>query len=434
VKIARVITAVAVLAVVGAVAGAREVWLDGLDVSLARSGRGRPTARTGAEGKGLRIAGRQFKRGLGIHARSDLHVKLFKQAKRFTAGVGVEGEKPSPKASVEFVVYGDGKVLFKSGPMSPGAAPKSIDIDVSHVELLTLEVTDAGDGNAGDRAAWADAKFLVAGRDPVAVPPTADYLFTKLDPFYKKHVSAGGLLIASSEKVSDHALAEAAYLIGKILAGRDDILAALIRNRVYVGVMAVDEFTTDIPEHSKLSAWMDKRARGLGGNPVTCGEENLLGFKGDPYRGESILIHEFSHIVHARGIGAIDKTFDTRLKALYGRVKKSGRFRAYGMTNRAELWAEGAQSWFNCNRRGGLAVVKPEGKGLLQINTRDALKKHMPEFAKLLAEVFRGNDWSWTPVGKRLDQPHLKGYDPAKAPVFKWPKRVLEAAKKKRKK
>ena len=421
------------LAIVGEVAGAREVWLDGLDVSLARSGRGRPGRHTGADGKVLRIAGRQFKRGLGTHARSDLHVKLFKQARRFTAGVGVEGEKPSIKASVEFVVSGDGKVLFKSGVMRSGAAPKSIDIDVSHVELLTLEVTDAGDGSAGDRAAWASAKFLVAGRDPVAVPPTAEYLFGRLDPFYKKHVSAGGLLIASSEKVSDHALAEAAYLIRSMLAGRDDILAALIRNRVYVGVMAYDQMTTDTPEHSKLSAWMDKRARGLGGNPVTCGEENLLGFKGDPYRGESILIHEFSHIVHGRGIGAIDKTFDTRLKALYGRVKKSGRFRAYGMTNRAEFWAEGAQSWFNCNRRGGLAVARPDGKGLLQINTRDELKKHMPEFARLLAEVFRGNKWTWTPVGKRLDQPHLKGYDPAKAPVFKWPKRALKATKPKNK-
>lgn len=31
------------------------------------------------------------------------------------------------------------------------------------------------------------------------------------------------------------------------------------------------------------------------------------------------------------------------------------------------------------------------------------------------------------PVTKRLHEPHLKGYDPAKAPVFRWPKKVLEA-------
>ena len=123
--------------------------------------------------------------------------------------------------------------------------------------------------------------------------------------------------------------------------------------------------------------------------------------------------------VHGCGLNAIDKTFNTRLRALYGQAKKSGRFRAYGMSNHREFWAEGAQSWFNCNRNGGLAVARPDGKGLLQINTRDELKKHMPEFARLLAEVFRGNKWTWTPVGKRLDQPHLKGYDPAKAPVFK---------------
>ncbi len=36
------------------------------------------------------------------------------------------------------------------------------------------------------------------------------------------------------------------------------------------------------------------------------------------------------------------------------------------------------------------------------------------------------------PALERLNEPHLKGYDPAKAPVFKWPKKVIEAARKAR--
>ena len=31
------------------------------------------------------------------------------------------------------------------------------------------------------------------------------------------------------------------------------------------------------------------------------------------------------------------------------------------------------------------------------------------------------------PVVKRLDEPHLRGYDPAKAPTFRWPPEVVEA-------
>jgi len=266
--------------------------------------------------------------------------------------------------------------------------------------------------------------------DRAALDAAGEYLGKKLDPFYKKHVSVDGLLIVSSEKVSDYALKEAAHLVRSVLAGRDDVVATLIRRKVYVGVMAYNEMTTDMPETRNLSPWYDMRARGLGGNPVTCAEENLLNFKGDPYRGESIFIHEFAHIIHGCGLGKADKTFENRLLALYKKAKKSGRFRGYGMVSVGEFWAEGVQSWFSCNRGGGLAVRKPGDKRTVQINTRDQVKAHMPEFAKLLDQVFRGNKWTFTPAVQRLHQPHLKGYDPAKAPVFKWPKKVIEAARK----
>src|SRR3954454_24918764 len=54
----------------------------------------------------------------------------------------------------------------------------------------------------------------------------------KLSPFYQKHVSACGLPVVGSEKVSDFALREAAYLITRMLGERPDILKALIDNKV----------------------------------------------------------------------------------------------------------------------------------------------------------------------------------------------------------
>src|SRR5256885_9083988 len=81
-------------------------------------------------------------------------------------------------------------------------------------------------------------------RFAVTAPP-ADW---KLAPFYKKHVSAGGLPVLGSAKVSDHSLREAAYLITQMLAERPDILQALIKNKVRFAVMAPTELTTIIPE------------------------------------------------------------------------------------------------------------------------------------------------------------------------------------------
>ena len=72
--------------------------------------------------------------------------------------------------------------------------------------------------------------------------------------------------------------------------------------------MAHDELTTEIPEYRDLipDFYCDRRARGLGPTGVrpttSCGEENLLNFRGDPYATESILIHEFSHVIHLLGL------------------------------------------------------------------------------------------------------------------------------------
>ena len=254
----------------------------------------------------------------------------------------------------------------------------------------------------------------------------AEALLKTLDPFYKQHVVVDGLLIASSEKVRKQALHEVAYLVRQMLARRPDALKALAEKKAYVGVMAYNEMTTDIPECRGMGPWWDKRARGLGGNPVTCAEENVLSFPGDPYRGENIFIHEFGHIVD-RTFARLDETFRPRLKALHQQAKDTGRFRGYGMTNMGEFWAEGVQSWFNCNRRGGLEAVGPKGEHVCHINTRDEMKAHMPALSKLIDESFRHNPWVYVPVRERLDQPHLRGYDPAKAPTFRWPPKVIEA-------
>jgi len=254
----------------------------------------------------------------------------------------------------------------------------------------------------------------------------AEAFFKKLDPFYKKLVVVKGLPIVSSEKVRSQALEEVAYLVKKLLAKRPDILRELVSRGAYVSVMAYNEMQTDLPECRHMSLWWAKRARGLGGRNVSCGEENLLSFPGDPYKGENIFIHEFAHALHG-AFTRLDKGFSEKLAGLYKKAKESGRFRGYGMTTIGEFFAEGVQSYFSCNRQGGLELVNSEGKVVCRINTRGQLKKYMLEYAKFLEKCFGGNEWVYVPVLKRLNEPHLKGYDPSKAPTFRWPKHVLEA-------
>lgn len=253
---------------------------------------------------------------------------------------------------------------------------------------------------------------------PVTEPPDA----LKLDPFYQKYVSASGYPIVGSARVNDYALKEAAFLVDMMLAKRPDVRKAMIEGGSRLVVMSHQEFTTDVPEHSRLRPrdYWDARARGLGGSrtdPVcSCGEENLLGFRGDPYSTECILIHEFAHNIHLRGLIVVDPTFDDRLKQTYDQAMAAGLWKTkYASVNHAEYFAEGVQSWFNNNR--------PPDHDHNHVDTRKELLEYDPGLAKICRDVFGDTRLVYSKPAKRLTG-HLKGYEPAKAPQFVWPERL----------
>ena len=167
----------------------------------------------------------------------------------------------------------------------------------------------------------------------------------------------------------------------------------------------------------------DARARGTGGSETdpycTCAEENVLGYPGDPYSTECILIHEFAHCIHLRGMANIDPTFDRRLKKTYAKAMNAGLWKGkYASVNHHEYFAEGVQSWFNNNR--------PPDHDHNHVDTRVELKKYDPGLAAICKEVFGDTKLSYTKPATRLTG-HMKGYDPSKAPRFTWPKRLDRA-------
>ncbi len=270
-----------------------------------------------------------------------------------------------------------------------------------------------------------------AGAQTVSTPvPEKVRASLKLDPFYQKYLDASGFAIVSSAKVRDQALREAAWIVDQLLTGRDDIRKALAANGVRLAVMAHNEYTTDIPEHAKLTPkdYWDRRARGLGASPdapaVSCGEENLLCFPGDHYKAENILVHEFAHAIHLMGLNTVDPTFDGRLEKTFARSLALGRWKgSYAASSYSEYWAEGVQSWFNNNRENDASHN--------HVNTRAELVEYDPELAALCREVFSDREWTYRKPADRpeQDRAHLAGYDAATAPEFHWRPGTEDATK-----
>ena len=162
-----------------------------------------------------------------------------------------------------------------------------------------------------------------------------------------------------------------------------------------------------------------RRARGLGATPqrpsVSCGEENLLANPGDPYKTESICVHEFAHAIHDTALKTLDPTFDKRLVEIYKKAMAKGLWAGkYAATNKHEYWAEAVQSWFGNNR-------EPDHDHN-HVNTRKELVQYDPAIAELCAEVFGDNDWVYqkTTHPDRQNEPHLKNLDRSKLKPFKW--------------
>jgi acetyl esterase/lipase len=259
--------------------------------------------------------------------------------------------------------------------------------------------------------------------------------------FYTQIHRLRGFPIVASATVNPYALKEAAFIGDLMLANRPDVLQAMTLSGARLSIMAHNEFTTDLPEFTRMTLqpmpgfekftgkeYWDARARGTGGSttdPIcTCAEENVLGYPGDPYESECILIHEFAHNIHLRGLNNVDPTFDPRLKQTYESAMKKGLWKGkYASVNHHEYFAEGVQSWFDDNRE--------NDHDHNHVNTRKELIAYDPDLAALCREVFGNTEFQYTKPATRLHG-HLAGYDPSTAPTFVWPERfnaVREAIK-----
>jgi alpha-galactosidase len=150
--------------------GGHWLWLDELDVSQTDCGWQTAQKNKSVEHHPLTIGGQIFERGVGTHADARMEIKLAGKGLRFEAMAGADDEVlSSGRGSVQFQVFGDGKMLWQSATIKPGQKALAVDVDVRGVKTLTLVVNNGGDGIDYDHADWAMARILYKGVKPALV-------------------------------------------------------------------------------------------------------------------------------------------------------------------------------------------------------------------------------------------------------------------------
>ena len=96
--------------------------------------------------------------GIGTHANSREVYDINRKFTKFTTDFGIDTEAGT-KASAIFEIYGDDKLLFRSGKMGRFTMPAHAEVSVKGVQFLKLVTTDAGDGIFDDHTDWLNPKL-----------------------------------------------------------------------------------------------------------------------------------------------------------------------------------------------------------------------------------------------------------------------------------
>ena len=304
----------------------------------------------------------------------------------------------------------------------------------------------------------------------------------KLDTsFYRKATLVQDILIATSAKVSDLAHQETAYQFDMLMRSMKPGIAERIRKKkVLCLLIGHDELTSQLPQFTtgKKGEELDFynwRQRGflshIGSRPtVVFAEEDVLEYEGGMQL-ESILVHEFGHVVHGAGF---DEALQKRLTAAFENVKKNGiwndgraaqRYRRIKSESPIKLLAALKKSFPNespellrkCLNEGDIllngkkanarVMVNKNDKVLIyfggpkqcyaaknraeywaeiyqcwfntnrtmdhdhnHIHTREQLIEYDPVGAKLCEDVLGKSEWRFISPRKRVGQAHLKDY------------------------
>lgn len=321
--------------------------------------------------------------------------------------------------------------------------------------------------------------------EPVTAEQAEEYRLDRA--FYRKCTLVQGILIATSDKVPDVAHHEAAYLFDQVMSRlRPDVARRIRDQKVLCVLVGRAELLSEVPQYAsdktgkELDFYNWRNRGGLdrknGRLTVLFAEEDVMEYEGG-MQAESILIHEFGHVIDAAGF---DQELRDRVKAAFGRAKEAGlyqdgyaaqKFRRVTSATPVSLLDALAKSFpaqpreflAQCLDGGDILVngkpadakvmVTRDDKVLIvfggpkqcyaglnraeywaegvqdwfdtnrtmdhdhsHLHTRAQLKDYDPPLAAICADVLGDSAWRFVSPRERAGKEHLAGYDPATAP------------------
>ncbi len=119
-----------------------------------------PWVRDGsAAGPGIVLGGKSHKHGVGMVPRTRLTFDLGGRYDLFEAVLGID-DRGGPQAHALFRVLVDGQVAFASEPLTLGAPPVPVRVELHRCQRLALEVDFGKNYDLGDYCVFADARVV----------------------------------------------------------------------------------------------------------------------------------------------------------------------------------------------------------------------------------------------------------------------------------
>jgi alpha-galactosidase len=116
-----------------------DIWLDDLEIPAFSDGIPGVSTKSSAGGEAIQLSGVKYSRGLGISQIGLLVFQLDGNAKQFSAIVGAD-DNANKAIETNIYILGDKKILFESGPMKLGDAPKNVLINLTGIKRFGILV------------------------------------------------------------------------------------------------------------------------------------------------------------------------------------------------------------------------------------------------------------------------------------------------------
>ena len=157
----------------------RTVYLDNLTIQSFSEGIPGVTAKSCAGGDSIRMKGKVYQRGVGVHSTSVLTFQLNGKGLSFSAITGVD-DSATPGMVYKMYAIGDEKILFESNPMKMGDAPQMVNVNLKDVKRFGLLVMVKEERGTKTYSNWANAVITMKDSSlPETVPNDKDrYILT----------------------------------------------------------------------------------------------------------------------------------------------------------------------------------------------------------------------------------------------------------------